>query len=253
MPNVAARDRFTGFGSSAAGCGYRSAMSDPRRLAKRAAAREAVAGIAAGARVGLGTGSTVEHLLELLAERVRAERLEVVGVPTSDATAARARELGIPLTTLDETPALDVAIDGADEIDPDRNLIKGGGGALTREKIVAASAKRFWIIADERKLVPYLGATFRLPVEVLRFGRRQTARRIADLGLEPSLRERDGEPFVTDNGNAILDCALGGPVAELGELADALARIPGVVEHGLFLGMAERVFVGAEDGSAREL
>ena len=193
------------------------------------------------------------HLLDLLAERIRTEGLEVVGVPTSDATAARARELGIPLTTLEETPLLDVAIDGADEIDPDRNLIKGGGGALTREKIVAAAAKRFWIIADELKLVAHLGATFRLPVEVLQFGRRQTERRIADLGLEPSLRERDGEPFVTDNGNAILDCAIDGPVADLGELANALARIPGVVEHGLFLEMVERVWIGTEDGSAREL
>jgi len=200
-----------------------------------------------GMRLGLGTGSTAEWLLRALAARVQAG-LRIVAVPTSERTARLARELGIPLTTLEETPELDLAIDGADEISPDFELIKGGGGALLREKIVASAARRFVVIADASKCVERLGA-FALPVEVVGFARPVVARRIAALGAKVRLRQAaDGAAFLTDEGNPILDCAFG-RIVDPPTLARALSAIPGVVEHGLFVGMADEVVIGHPDGT----
>ncbi len=231
---------------------YDAAMADPRGASKRAAGHAAAELVRDGQRLGLGTGSTVEFVLQRLAERC-AEGLDVAGVPTSEQTARRARELGIPLLELAEVDRLDLAIDGADEVDPAGNLIKGGGGALTREKIVAAAADRLVVVASPEKLVDRLGATFRLPIEVLAFGLRQTTARVAGCGLAPALRTGpDGAPFVTDEGNLILDCELG-PMGDLGALDAALQAIPGVLEHGLFLGMAGLTVVGEADGSTRTI
>jgi len=203
-------------------------------------------------RVGLGTGSTARHFVELLAERVRAG-LDIVGVPTSEATRADAERLGVPLTTIDETPELDLTVDGADEIAPDLSLIKGGGGALLREKIVAAASARMVVIADESKWVPVLGR-FPLPIEVVPFGLAATARAIVAAARsagspgEPVLRRgRDGHAFVTDGGHWILDASLG-QIADPRTLADRLAAIPGVVEHGLFIGMAQAAIVAGPEG-----
>ncbi len=215
-------------------------MSD---AAKSRAAEAALALVVDGMRLGLGTGSTAEFFLRALA----AAGLDIVGVPTSDRTAALCRELGIRLTTLDETPALDLCVDGADETDPALNLIKGGGGALLREKIVAQSAVRFVIIADAGKQVDTLGA-FPLPVEIIPMAREPLAEKIASLGALATLREGDdGAPFVTDEGHWILDCAFG-RIEEPLALAKRLSALAGVVEHGLFTGMAERVFLGGEAG-----
>lgn len=214
--------------------------------AKRRAAARAAEFVGDGMRLGLGTGSTAAFFVECLAARVR-DGLKIVGVPTSDATRRQAERLGVPLSTLDETPDLDLTIDGADEFDSHRRLIKGGGGALLREKIVATASARMIVIADASKRVAMLGR-FPLPVEVDRFGvestRRQIARVLTDLGLpaDPRLRRRDGHAFVTDGGHAIFDCALGAiPAPET--LAARLTAIPGVVEHGLFLGLATTIIV----------
>lgn len=219
---------------------------------KRAAAARAVAFVEPGMRLGLGTGSTARHFVELLAERVRGG-LAVVAVPTSEKTREQAQRLGVPLTTLDETPALDLAVDGADEIDPDLRLIKGGGGALLREKIVAAAAARMIVIADESKWVPVLGR-FPLPVEVVPFGLAATRRAVeqvaADLGSPAAVtlrRGTDGRPFVTDEGHWILDVAFG-RIAAPATLAARLEAIPGVVGHGLFLGMADTAIIAGAGG-----
>jgi len=218
---------------------------------KRRAAARALDEVRPGMRLGLGTGSTARHFVELLAERVHGG-LEVVGVPTSEATRQQAERLGVPLTTLDETPELDLTVDGADEIGPDLALIKGGGGALLREKIVAAASARMLVIADESKSVPVLGA-FPLPVEVVPFGLTATTRaveRAAAAAGSPGpcrLRQVDGHPFVTDGGHFILDAALERithPVA----LAARLGLIPGVVEHGLFIGLASAAILAGAQG-----
>lgn len=219
---------------------------------KRQAAVRALDFVRPGMRLGLGTGSTAKHFVELLGERVRAG-LDVIGVPTSEATAADARRVGVPLTTLDETPQLDLTVDGADEIGPGLALIKGGGGALLREKIVAAASAYMIVIADDTKLVPALGA-FPLPIEVMPFGLRATeiaiAQALGQLSLPARLTLRmgkDGHAFVTDGGHRIIDAALGrisGPAA----LADALVAIPGVVEHGLFLGLAGTAILAGPSG-----
>ena len=218
---------------------------------KRQAAERAMAFVRPQMRLGLGTGSTAAHFVDVLGEAVRGG-LEVVGAPTSEATARRAAALGVPLTTLDETPELDLTVDGADEIDGALRLIKGGGGALLREKIIAAASRHMLVIADSSKLVARLGA-FPLPVEVVPFGLAATRRRIeraaADLGLAGAitLRRRADATYVTDGGHYILDCAFGAiPDAE--GLANALAFIPGVVDSGLFLGMASAAIVAGEDG-----
>jgi ribose 5-phosphate isomerase A len=214
---------------------------------KRVAAAKAVEFVHDGMKLGLGTGSTAEIFLELLAARVRGG-LNVIGTPTSERTAEKARSLGIPLANLDDLAPLDLTIDGADEADRKLNLIKGAGGALLREKIVAASSARMIVIADRTKLVPRLGR-FPLSIEILEFGQKMTARRVVDglatLGYRDvavTLRSRDGLTFVSDSGNLIYDCALGA-ITSPPKLAALLAAIPGVVEHGLFIGMATTLIV----------
>ncbi len=219
---------------------------------KREAAQQALSRVSAGMRLGLGTGSTAAHFVDLLGARVR-EGLDVLCVATSERTRAQAKTLRIPLTTLDETPELDLTIDGADEFDANLRLIKGGGGALLREKIVAAASKKMFVIADATKEVQTLGA-FPLPVEIDCFGARATRlhiERLANgLGLFGSIVERataSGAPYLTDGGHYILDCAFGViPAPEL--LASRLRAIPGVVDHGLFIGLATAVFIGGPDG-----
>ena len=223
---------------------------DARQL-KIEAARAALAHVTDGMRLGIGTGSTGEEFVRLLAEKV-ATGMTVIGVPTSERTAALCSELGVPLTTLDETPELDLTIDGADEIDPELTLIKGGGGALLREKIVAAASARMIVIADRSKLVETLGA-FPLPIEVNRFGRRATeiavAAAAAELGLSGpiTLRMTGGQPFVTDGGHFILDASFG-RIPNTRALSNALHAIPGVVEHGLFIGLASVAVVAGANG-----
>jgi ribose 5-phosphate isomerase A len=219
---------------------------------KRAAAARAVEFVRPGMRLGLGTGSTARHFVELLAERVRAG-LDVVAVPTSETTRRDAERLGIPLTSLDETPELDLTVDGADEIAPDLSLIKGGGGALLREKIVAYASERMIVIADESKWVSALGR-FPLPVDVIPFGLAATRRAVeaaaAAAGCPgPALlrRGKDGHAFVTDNGHWVLDAALE-RISDARRLADRLSAIPGVVEHGLFVGLAQAVVLGGAEG-----
>jgi ribose 5-phosphate isomerase A len=218
---------------------------------KRQAAEHALRYIQSGMTLGLGTGSTATHMLRVLAEALRDGRLrDIVGVPTSDAIGALATQLGVPISTLDERPRLDLALDGADEIDPSLNLIKGLGGALLREKIVEASADRFIVLADETKLVGQLGTRAPLPVEVVRFGLPLAMRRLADLGGAPVLRRAaDGSAFRTDEGNVILDCRFPG-IADSAALNAAINAIPSVVEHGLFVGMASVALVGGAAGVA---
>lgn len=219
---------------------------------KRAAAARALDFVEPGYRLGLGTGSTAAQFVELLGGRVR-NGLEVICVPTSEATRMQAEQLGIPLTTLDEEPRLDLTVDGADEIGPGLVLIKGGGGALLREKIVAAASDRMVVIADASKRVEVLGG-FPLPVEVVRFGARTSAmameERARAVGLDGAIVQRarkDGEPFLTDNGNLIYDCHFR-RIADPAALARALAEIPGVVEHGLFIDMARIAVIAGADG-----
>lgn len=226
-------------------------MSDPT-AAKRAAAYAAADLVQDGMTIGLGSGSTFAFVIERLAARRRDQGLKVRGVPTSRTTAELAQQAGVPLLTLDEVERLDLAIDGADEVDPQKNLIKGGGGAHVRERIVAAAAKEMVVIVDESKLVPVLGKAFLLPVEVLQFGWRQAERLVAATGCKPQRRERDGAPFVTDNGNFVLDCKYDG-IADPAFLASVLDGLVGVVDHGLFVGMAGRVVVADATGKVRIL
>ena len=219
---------------------------------KRAAAARAVEFVHPGMRLGLGTGSTARHFVELIGARVR-EGLDIVAVPTSQATRADAERLGIRLTTLDETPELDLTVDGADEIGPDLSLIKGGGGALLREKIVAAASARMIVIADESKWVDVLGR-FPLPIEVVPFGlaatRHAVERAIAPVtpGATMTVRQgKDGHPFVTDGGHWIIDAALG-RIGDPKALAQALSAIPGIMEHGLFIGLAHTAILARADG-----
>ena len=219
---------------------------------KRQAAALAVEWVRPGMRLGLGTGSTARHFVALLAERVRAG-LDVVGVATSEATRVDAERLGVPLTTLDETPELDLTVDGADEIAPDLSLIKGGGGALLREKIVAAASTRMVVVADESKWVATLGR-FPLPVEVVPFGLAATRRAVEAAaaaagcpGTAQLRRDKNGHAFVTDGGHWILDAALN-RIDDARMLAERLSSIPGVVEHGLFIGMAQAAILAGPVG-----
>jgi ribose 5-phosphate isomerase A len=218
---------------------------------KRAAAARAVEFVRSGMRLGLGTGSTAKHFVELIGERVRAG-LDIVAVPTSEATRADAQRWSIRLTTLDETPELDLTVDGADEIAPDLSLIKGGGGALLREKIVAAASSRMIVIADQSKWVARLGR-FPLPIEVTPFGYLATLRAlektIAAMGRPSPLTLRqgkDGHAFVTDGGHWIIDAALD-RIDDPKAMAHALSDIPGVMEHGLFVDLAHTVIIGGPD------
>ena len=212
---------------------------------KEAAGRAAAKLVRDGDIVGLGTGSTAYFAVVALGERVKAG-LKIIGIPTSVQTADLARQLGIPLTTLDEHPKIDITIDGADEVDPKLNLIKGGGGALLREKVVASVTKKIVVVADSGKIVPVLGK-FPLPVEVILFARTVVEKKIALLGASPKLRTKpDGSPFLTDNGNQILDCSFE-KIADPPALALTLSNTPGIVEHGLFIGLASLALVGRGD------
>jgi len=220
---------------------------------KRQAAAQALELVTSGMRLGLGTGSTAAIFVDLLGEKVKVGGFDVLCVPTSEATRRQAEGLGIRLSTLDETPYLDMTVDGADEMDEALRLIKGGGGALLREKIVAAASARLVIIADSSKLVDTLGR-FPLPVEVVPFGLTATRNLVISLASdagcsgETVLRKtKEGTPFVTDNGNFILDCAFG-EIADPEMLDDALKLVPGVVENGLFLGLADLGIIGAPEG-----
>lgn len=219
-------------------------------VAKRAAAFAAADLVQSDMRIGLGSGSTFLYVIERLAERMRSQGLKVTGVPSSKATAAAATAAGIPLLSLDDVDRLDLAIDGADEVDPQKNLIKGGGGAHVRERIVAAAAKEMVVIVDDKKLVPVLGKAFLLPVEVLQFGWKQTERRLVATGCKPARRERDGAPFVSDNGNYVLDCKYDG-IEDPAWLDTQLNALTGVVDHGLFVGMAGRIVVADAQGKVR--
>lgn len=217
-------------------------MAADRDGEKRRAALRSLEFVADGMTIGLGTGSTAAHVIRLLGERIEAG-LRVRAVPTSTATRRAAERARIPLVSLDDCRVLDVSIDGADEVDPALDLIKGGGGALLHEKIVAAASRRFVVVVDASKMVARLGR-FPLPVEVSRFGWRVVADRIGTLGARPTLRTGEGGiPAVTDEENYILDCAFDA-IADANALARALDAIPGVVEHGLFVGMADTVVVG---------
>jgi ribose 5-phosphate isomerase A len=219
---------------------------------KRQAAARALEFVQDGMKLGLGTGSTAKHFVELLGMRVR-DGLKVIGVPTSEATRTDAIRCGVALTTLDEVDRLDLTVDGADEIDPSLNLIKGGGGALLREKIVAAASDRMIVIADETKWVEALGR-FPLPIEVIPFGLGATQRAIrkafAECGVSGQMvlrKGRDGHVFVTDGGHSIIDAHLG-RIFDAPQLAGSLASIPGVVEHGLFIGLASMAMLAGSQG-----
>jgi ribose 5-phosphate isomerase A len=223
---------------------------EDRDRRKLEAAERALELVAPGMKLGLGSGTTAHHFVDLVGKRVAAG-LEIRCVATSEATEAQAKALGIPIGSLDQLSELDLTVDGADEVDPKLRLIKGGGGALLREKIVASASKRMVVIADSTKLVPQLGA-FPLPIEVVPFGlaatRRHIERAFAQLGLAGPIRLRGGSsPFITDGGHYILDCSLGA-IADPEELSQILSPIPGVVEHGLFVGLARAAIIAGVDG-----
>jgi ribose 5-phosphate isomerase A len=223
-----------------------SVQDEEKRQVGIAAAEQVQAGMA----LGLGSGSTVYYYLEELGRRVKAG-LNVVGVPTSERTADLAREFGIPLTTLDERQELDLDVDGADEVDQQLNLIKGRGGALLREKIIAMASRRRVIVVDSSKTSQALGTNMTLPVEVVPFANALAQRALRELGAKPTLRTKDdGQPFVTDNSNWILDCALT-PVADPAQLERDINGIPGVMENGLFIGLADEVLVARAGGVER--
>ena len=211
---------------------------------KESAGRAAAELVREGDIVGLGTGSTAYFAVVALGERVKAG-LKIVGIPTSDQTTGLARAVGIPLTTLDEHPGIDITLDGADEIDPRLNLIKGGGGALLREKIIASVTKKMVVVADSGKVVPQLGK-FPLPVEIIGFAQTVLEKKIAALGAATKLRVKaDGKPYVTDEGHHILDCSFE-TISDPPALAQELNAMPGVVEHGLFIGLAKLAIIGRE-------
>jgi ribose 5-phosphate isomerase A len=217
--------------------------------ARAAAAAAAVSLVEPGMTIGLGSGRATWKVLELLAARGEPVRTAVASVRTGEL----AREAGFELVELDGRVELDLALDGADEVDPTLGLIKGGGGALLREKILISAARRFVVVAEASKKVARLGEGFRLPVEVAQFGWRDTQRRLAPLLPDAPQRLReDGEAYLTDEGHFILDCALPA-VDDIGELAAAIKQVPGVMEHGLFIGFAERALLGREDGTVEVL
>ncbi|MDE3109852.1 MAG: ribose-5-phosphate isomerase RpiA [Acidobacteriota bacterium] len=216
---------------------------------KKAAADAAAALVEDGMVLGLGTGSTADLFIEALGRRLAADGLRITGIPTSRRTEELARASGIPLSSFAEHAQIDLTVDGADEIERGTIcLIKGHGGALLREKIVAAASQRMVVIADESKLVDRLGSLVAVPVEVVRFGWQATARRLEKIGGNPSLRlGKDNTPYITDGGNFIMDCAFG-PIGEPKEVAHRLDHVVGAVEHGLFLGYASEAIVGGRSG-----
>ena len=225
-------------------------MSEPPSPAREAAAAAAIELVEPGMTIGLGSGRAVWRVVEMIRERWP-KSPPLRAAVASDRTQARAMEAGIELVKLDGSVELDLALDGADEVDPQLRLIKGGGGALLREKIVVAAARRFVVVAESAKRVERLGQGFRLPVEVVQFAWPQTRRRVAELLPEPELRMADGVPYETDERHFILDCPLPAEI-DLDELDVALQRLPGVVEHGLFIGLAERALLGTPEGGVDE-
>jgi ribose 5-phosphate isomerase A len=223
-------------------------MSEDGNQLKAAAAESAAALVTDGMVVGLGSGTTAALAVNALGRRVR-QGLRIVGIPTSESTAAQARALGIPLASLTELAQIDMTIDGADEVEEGSlNLIKGHGGALLREKIVANASKRLVIVVDDSKLVQHLAQKFPVPVEVVPFGWQTTARQLSNVGAEPSLRRNTGgEPFISDGGHYIVDCAFPRTVSA-GPLASELDHIVGLVEHGLFIGYASEVHLASPGG-----
>jgi ribose 5-phosphate isomerase A len=225
-----------------------------RELAKRAAGERAASLVEDGMCIGLGTGSTTAYALQALARRIREEGLSLVGTPTSTSAERMARACGIEMVTLDAVDRIDLALDGADEVDPDLNLIKGRGAAHTREKVVAAMADRFVVLADASKLVDRLGSRAPVPVEVLPMAVHPVELALARLGGEPVLRigaRKDG-PLVTDQGFWILDVTFA-RIDDAGEMDRAIKGLPGVLDHGIFVGLATDVFVGQNDGDVRVL
>ena len=214
---------------------------------KKKAAHRAVEYVSSGMVVGLGTGSTVRFAVERIGEQLHNGQLKnILGIPSSIQTQQLAQRLAIPLTILDEHPIIDLSIDGADEVDPQLNLIKGGGGALLREKIIAQASRRNVIVVDQSKLSPQLGSHRALPVEVVPFARKTEENYLNSLGASVTLRKTDeGQPFQTDQNNLILDADFG-PIADLNALVKKLTERAGIVEHGLFLGIADEVIVAAE-------
>lgn len=226
---------------------------DPVKLMKQEVGRAAAAQVKSGAIIGLGTGSTTAFAIQFIGERLAAgEITDIVGIPTSFQASVLAKKHGIPLTTLDEAPRIDIAIDGADEVDPQQNLIKGGGAAHTREKVVDGLAERFIVVVDSSKLVDKLGSTFALPVEVLPMAVAPVTRALEALGGTPELRmgvSKDG-PVITDQGNMVLDVKITG-IDNPAELEKTINNIPGVLENGLFVGLADEVLIGEViDGKA---
>jgi len=217
---------------------------DPgKRLAGEAAAEYVKDGMV----VGLGTGSTVYYTIRKIGQRINEDNLDILAIPTSLDTRNYAQKLGIPLTNLEDHPAIDITIDGADEVDPDMNLIKGLGGALLMEKIVASASLKEIIVVDPGKLVQRLGRG-KLPVEVLRFGFRSTLTKLEAMDLKPTLRMAGGtSPFITDNNAFIADC-LPGDIQDPAELERGINAVPGVMENGLFIGLAHQIIVGGENG-----
>jgi ribose 5-phosphate isomerase A len=235
-----------------------TAELDPVKLMKQEVGRAAANLVKSGSIVGLGTGSTTAFTIQFLGDRLKSGELrDIKGVPTSFQASVLAKQYGIPLTTLDDVEKIDIAIDGADEVDPQKNLIKGGGAAHTREKIVDSLADQFIVVVDSSKLVEHLGSTFALPIEVLPLAVTPVTRAIEKLGGKPELRmgvKKDG-PVITDQGNMVLDVTFGA-IAHPAELEKTLNNIPGVLENGLFIGLADVVLVGeVKDGqpTVREL
>ena len=218
-------------------------MVDP----KETAAVEAVKYVEDGMVVGLGSGSTASIAIRLIGEKAKEEGLEIIGIPTSMASDLLGRAVGIKIGDLDDHRQVDMTIDGADEVDGVLNLVKGLGGALVREKMVAASTRLEMIVVDESKLVERLGTKAPVPVEVVPFSYNSTMRRLAALGCEPVLRLSDGRPYLTDNGNVIVDCRFEG-IEDAASLESMLNLVPGVVDNGLFIGLADKVIVGSENG-----
>jgi ribose 5-phosphate isomerase A len=223
-------------------------MSRDENLLKIAAADSAVAQVTGGLIVGLGSGSTAAFAVDALGRRVQ-EGLRILGIPTSERTAAQARALGIPLSNLEDHPQVDITIDGADEVEPDHlDLIKGRGGALLREKMIATASKKLVIIVHSDKLVSRLGLKDPVPIEIVPFGWQGTAQRLSTLGAKPFLRRNpDGAPYRTDGGNYIVDCSFE-TIDSAGSLAREIDHLVGVVEHGLFIGLTSEVHVAAASG-----
>lgn len=221
-------------------------VTDTSEALKRSAAHAAVERLTSGMVVGLGTGTTSAFAIEEIGHRIRSGALrDIAGVPTSNASHHLALEHGIPLVTLDSHPVVDITIDGADEVDPSGRIIKGAGGALLREKIVATRSRRWIVIVDPAKLVPMLGTKAPLPIEVVRFGWAGHLAALRALGAEPARRQKDGEsPWVTDEGNYLIDARFPSGISEPETLARELRSWPGVVETGLFLGMPAEIIVG---------